>query len=1024
MCFRVGEGPRSGHSRPSRHRGGGGGGRLGLLKPPPRAHGGAVDLLVAAHDGVDAEALLARAAARRGVDLVEPADRRGHRVLVVDDEARPAVLDDLGRRALRERDHRRAAGQRLDHHEAERLGPADRHQQRPGARGRARACARRRPRRRTRSPSRPRCGSTSSAKNCLLPRLHRPGEHEPDAGLARGGDRAVRALVGRHAPDPQHEVVLVGAGTATRRVDRVGHDAAAAHLGRRVVELGLRDRDDARLAAVLGVEAARRLVERPVQRVHQRRRRRGRPWRARCGRVVVDDVEGLAALGGRVDRREGARDVVGPRTAPSGSRPDAAPRAPRRPRRATRSRAARTASRRGRARRGRRTAGARPPRSRRRPGAGTGIQGGASMAMRSGPPSGSAVNRHLRSPAAEVRPVVPDRGYPIGERHASRQNGHAAPMSLEAHATAAGAGHPPAEAEPPPGALVNLAETDRDQGGERLRRLPPRRLAARRRSRIRSGVYRDDCRFLSGHELRVNGVRPRLLVASAAPGSESVHELTNPALPLPGGRVLPLQSLQIRLERRIAGDDEVEETLLVHSYDREPLELDLDLLLAADFEPMLAHPRHRRDRRRPARRRRATSPDGVRFATRGRDGAPRARRSSPTAPCEPGERRGSLRFALALDARRRRDDPPALRLHEGEPRRRRRSPAAAAPRARRSARRAGWPSARSSRRDDELFNRVLRRSLLDIRMLHSRHGGDGYYAAGVPWYATLFGRDSLITATQMLAFDPPMAAQTLRVLAAAARHARRPGARRGARQGAARAARRRGRAPAASRRSPATTARSTPRRCSSACCPTTRTGPATWRCSASCAAEVEAMLGWIDGPGDRDGDGLLDYQQRAPDRPAQPGLEGLRRGRARRARRAARAADRARRAAGLRAARQAPAGAAVRARRRRSRAREQLLREAAALRERLERFWLPERGFYSMGFGADGRPSAALASNQGHLLWAPRRRRRSAPRAVRDALMSPTRCSRAGGSARWPRARPATTRSATTSARSGRTTRR
>src|SRR6185436_21141166 len=67
--------------------------------------------------------------------------------------------------------------------------------------------------------------------------------------------------------------------------------------------------------------------------------------------------------------------------------------------------------------------------------------------------------------------------------------------------------------------------------------------------------------------------------------------------------------------------------------------------------------------------------------------------------------------------------------------------------------------------DDELFNRVLRRSLLDVRMLHSRYGDDGYYAAGVPWYATLFGRDSLITATQLLAFDPPMAAGTLRVLA-------------------------------------------------------------------------------------------------------------------------------------------------------------------------------------------------------------------------------------------------------------------
>jgi glycogen debranching enzyme len=57
------------------------------------------------------------------------------------------------------------------------------------------------------------------------------------------------------------------------------------------------------------------------------------------------------------------------------------------------------------------------------------------------------------------------------------------------------------------------------------------------------------------------------------------------------------------------------------------------------------------------------------------------------------------------------------------------------------------------------------------------------------------------------------------------------------------------------------------------------------------------------------------------------------------------------------------------------------------MRDRLERFWLPERGYYSMGFGADSRVSEALASNQGHLLWAlalPQGR----ARAVRDALMS------------------------------------
>src|SRR5829696_5338746 len=209
---------------------------------------------------------------------------------------------------------------------------------------------------------------------------------------------------------------------------------------------------------------------------------------------------------------------------------------------------------------------------------------------------------------------------PAIARHAHRQIGHRLrPMSLEAHATAAGAGHPPAErADTPPGKLVNLAETIvlkeenvfvvcRRDGSLPVDTAHP------------LGVYSDDCRFLSGHELRLNGVQPRLLVASAAPGSESVHELTNPTLPLAGGRLLPLQTLQLRLVRRVSGECELEETLLVHSYDREPVELELDLLLAADFEPMLAirgivEPPpgepvavERRD-------------CGVRFAVRGRDG--------------------------------------------------------------------------------------------------------------------------------------------------------------------------------------------------------------------------------------------------------------------------------------------------------------------------------------------------------------------------------------------------------------------
>ena len=53
-----------------------------------------------------------------------------------------------------------------------------------------------------------------------------------------------------------------------------------------------------------------------------------------------------------------------------------------------------------------------------------------------------------------------------------------------------------------------------------------------------------------------------------------------------------------------------------------------------------------------------------------------------------------------------------------------------------------------------------------MRMLASELDGHRYYAAGVPWYATLFGRDSIIAALQTLAFDADIAADTLRLLAA------------------------------------------------------------------------------------------------------------------------------------------------------------------------------------------------------------------------------------------------------------------
>src|SRR5262245_27544756 len=64
-----------------------------------------------------------------------------------------------------------------------------------------------------------------------------------------------------------------------------------------------------------------------------------------------------------------------------------------------------------------------------------------------------------------------------------------------------------------------------------------------------------------------------------------------------------------------------------------------------------------------------------------------------------------------------------------------------------------------------LFDRVFERAMLDLRLLRSRLAGYRHYAAGIPWFATLFGRDAATVALQTLPFGWPMARQTLALLA-------------------------------------------------------------------------------------------------------------------------------------------------------------------------------------------------------------------------------------------------------------------
>ena len=67
--------------------------------------------------------------------------------------------------------------------------------------------------------------------------------------------------------------------------------------------------------------------------------------------------------------------------------------------------------------------------------------------------------------------------------------------------------------------------------------------------------------------------------------------------------------------------------------------------------------------------------------------------------------------------------------------------------------------------DNKYLNQVIDKAVQDVYLLRQTFAGSRFLSAGVPWFSTLFGRDSLIAASQTLVLDPLIAKETLIILA-------------------------------------------------------------------------------------------------------------------------------------------------------------------------------------------------------------------------------------------------------------------
>ncbi len=290
------------------------------------------------------------------------------------------------------------------------------------------------------------------------------------------------------------------------------------------------------------------------------------------------------------------------------------------------------------------------------------------------------------------------------------------------------------------------------------------------------GLYHHDCRFLNGYELTLAGTKPNSLAATEAEGSRLVLELTNDEIH-DAKHHIAKEQLGVTWARRVDGqtpalDDQID----IRNYGRSPVEADLELRFRAGFEDVF-------DIRgllneRPGRLRDPSWSDGrLEFAYEGADGINRLVRLSfdPAPARHHGER---VAFELELSGRGRTSIRVTAEMVEqtrgdATPIERRDSPPEASDRsqARDGSPRPAhewigggtWPT--SVRTTSLVLGTALSRSLADLQLLRSRLDSHRYYEAGIPWFGTLFGRDSLISALQSLAFDPSLAPETLRLLA-------------------------------------------------------------------------------------------------------------------------------------------------------------------------------------------------------------------------------------------------------------------
>ena len=478
-----------------------------------------------------------------------------------------------------------------------------------------------------------------------------------------------------------------------------------------------------------------------------------------------------------------------------------------------------------------------------------------------------------------------------------------------------------------------------------------------------SGLFHDDTRHLSRLELLLND-RPPLLLGSNIRDDNTAFfvDLTNPDL-IDEQRIV-MEKDRVHILRTIfIWRDTAYQRLGLRNYGDEPIDLRLTILFENDFADLFEVRGAHRDRRGSAR---AKVQDGKRVLLSYEGLDDKARRTALDFDPPPDQlKTDAAVYRLHLKPGEMRPLFLAISCNQGETR--------PLPfmrgliTARREVREATRQRT-SVETSNDRFNEILCRSAADLGMLMTETPQGRYPYAGIPWYSTTFGRDGLITALQMLWWSPDVARGVLRRLAAyqATKHDPLADAEPGKILHEMR-----GGEMAALREVPFGlyygSVDSTPLFVLLAGLYAERTGDRETIIELWPA--IEAALAWIDGPGDPDGDGFVEYQRASDQGLANQGWKdshdavfhadgGL--------------AEGAIALVEVQAYVYAAKRMAARCARRLGLdfAADRLDSEAARLAERFEAaFWCPDLDTYALALDGDKRPCRVRTSNAGQVLF-------------------------------------------------------